>query len=73
MNINYYPETDSLYIDLSNKPSVDSKVITDNFVVDINEHGEPVGFDIQHATKTVNLAELVTHNMPVKKIVMGLQ
>jgi uncharacterized protein YuzE len=26
MKLNYYPDTDSLYIDLSHRPSVESKV-----------------------------------------------
>ncbi len=68
MNINYDAQTDSLYINLSHKPGVDSKVLSDDVVVDFGEHGEPVGIDIQHASKTLNLTELIAHNMPTKKI-----
>ena len=67
MNINYYAQTDSIYIDLSAKPSVESQAVSDDLVIDFGEHGKPVGIDIQHASKILNLAELVTHNMPIKK------
>ena len=33
MKLNYYPETDSLYIDLSEKPSVESKEISEGIVL----------------------------------------
>lgn len=71
MNINYDPEADSLYIHLSSKPGVDSKVLSDNIVLDIDEKDEPVGIDIQYASKILNLSELVTHNIPAKKIAVS--
>jgi uncharacterized protein YuzE len=39
MKLNYYPETDSLYIDLSEKSSVESKEISEGVVLDydVNE------------------------------------
>jgi len=46
---------------------VDSVVLSDNIVVDIDEKDEPVGIDIQHASKKLNLSELVTQNIPTKK------
>jgi len=67
MKIHYDPQTDSLYIHLSTKPGVDSKAVTDDFVVDFSENGAPVGIDIQHAGKTVDLTELVARNLPVKQ------
>jgi len=67
MKIHYDPQTDSLYIHLSTKPGVDSVVLSDNIVVDIDEKDEPVGIDIQHASKKLNLSELVTQNIPTKK------
>ena len=66
MNINYYAQTDSIYIDLSAKPSVESQAVSDDLVIDFGEHGEPVGIDIQHASEILNLAELVTR----KKLVL---
>jgi uncharacterized protein YuzE len=38
MKLNYYPETDSLYIDLSEKTSVDSKEISEGWDVGGDRH-----------------------------------
>jgi len=37
MKINYYPETDSLYIHLADKSSVDSQEISEGVVADYGE------------------------------------
>ena len=58
MKLNYYPETDSLYIDLSEKPSTDSKEISEGIVLDYDAEGNLVGIDIDIASKKVHLKEL---------------
>jgi uncharacterized protein YuzE len=65
MKFNYYPETDSLYIDLSEKPSVDSKEVADGVVVDFDESGAIVGIDIDHASKIVNLQRIESASLPL--------
>ncbi len=65
MKIHYYPETDSLYIDLSEKPSADSKEIADGVVVDFDENGAIVGIDIDNASKIVNLQRIESASLPV--------
>ena len=39
MKLNYYPETDSLYIDLSERASVESREISDGVVLDYDADG----------------------------------
>ena len=46
----YDPTTDSLYIKLRPGASVDNKIVGDDLVIDLGEDGEPVGYDIQHAS-----------------------
>jgi len=46
MKIEYYPETDSLYIDLLSRPSVDSRVVSEGAVLDYDEEENLVGIDI---------------------------
>jgi uncharacterized protein YuzE len=36
MKFNYYPETDSLYIDLAERPSVDSQEVAPGVVLDFD-------------------------------------
>jgi uncharacterized protein YuzE len=66
MKFNYYPETDSLYIDLSEKTSVDSKEVADGVVLDFDETGAIVGIDIDHASKIVNLQKIESSSLPVQ-------
>lgn len=59
MKLNYYPDTDSLYIDLSERPSVDSREISEGVVLDYDEAGNLVGIDIDNASRKVELDRLV--------------
>ncbi len=64
MKLNYYPETDSLYIDLSEKTSVESKEISEGIVLDYDAEGNLVGIDIDNASKKVQLKELALRRLP---------
>jgi len=64
MKLNYYPETDSLYIDLSEKTSVESKEISEGVVLDYDATGNLVGIDIDNASKKVQLKELILSRLP---------
>jgi len=66
MKINYYPETDSMYIDLSSKTSVDSTEISEGIVLDYDENGNLVGIDIDNASKKLDLTELILNRLPIK-------
>ena len=64
MKLNYFPDTDSLYIDLSERTSVDSRVISDGIVLDYDAQGNLVGIDIDNASDKVDLKRLVLSKMP---------
>ncbi len=64
MKLNYYPETDSLYIDLSEKTSIESKEISEGVVLDYDDEGNLVGIDIDNASKKVQLKELILRRLP---------
>ena len=63
MRLSYYPETDSLYIDLSERDSVESRGVADGVVLDYDAVGNLVGIDIDHASDKVQLGRLVLHGM----------
>jgi uncharacterized protein YuzE len=67
MRIAYYPDTDSMYIDLSEKPSADSKEISPGVVVDYDADGNIAGIDIDNASRKLNLKEPALSKMPVDK------
>jgi uncharacterized protein YuzE len=65
MKLHYYPETDSLYIDLNARPSVDSREISDGLVIDFDEQGAIVGIDIQEASSRLDLSAVETEALPL--------
>ncbi len=65
MKLNYFPDTDSLYIDLSQRPSVESREVSDGVVLDYDDQGNLAGIDIDHASRKLDLRELVTSHIPV--------
>jgi uncharacterized protein YuzE len=64
MKIEYFPDTDSLYIDLADRPSADSREIGDGIVLDLDEQGRPVGLDIDQASKHLDLKHLDLRRIP---------
>ena len=64
MKLNYYPDTDSLYIDLSHRTSVESREISEGVVLDYDESGHVVGIDIDNASLKVELHELMVNKVP---------
>ena len=68
MRFRYYPETDSLYIDLSEKPSVDSREVAPGVVLDFDAEGKLVGIDIDRASQIVDLSRLEAEQLPIGSI-----
>ena len=64
MKLQYYPETDSLYIDLNSRPSVDSREIVSGLVADFDAEGNLVGLDIDHASQKLDLETLEAVSLP---------
>jgi len=64
MKLNYYPETDSLYIDLAERPSAESKEVSEGIVLDYDAAGNLVGIDIDNASKKLELKKLVLSKLP---------
>ncbi len=63
MKLHYYPETDSLYIELKAGPGVESREIVDGLVADIDASGDVVGLDIERASR-MDLSTLETVALP---------
>ena len=64
MKLNYHADTDSLYIDLSEQPSVESREVSEGIVLDYDQAGNLVGIDIDNASKKVQLNRLVLSKWP---------
>jgi uncharacterized protein YuzE len=66
MKLNYYKDTDSLYIDLSSRPSSESKEISEGIVLDYDAEGNIVGIDIDNASKKIDLKEIILNKIPTE-------
>jgi uncharacterized protein YuzE len=64
MKLHYYPETDSLYIELKSTPGTEAREIVAGLVVDLDANGEVVGFDIDHASRKLELSKVETIALP---------
>ena len=64
MKLNYYPETDSLYIDLAETQSTESREVSEGVVLDYDSVGNLVGIDIDNASRKVQLKHLVLSKLP---------
>lgn len=62
--MNYYPETDSLYIELSVKESTESKEVSEGVVLDYDNDGNLVGIDVDNASKKVDMDQFIINKLP---------
>ncbi len=67
MKISYYPETDSMYIELSLRESVESKEVSEGIVLDFDSNGNITGIDIDIASLKLDLKELILSKIPADK------
>ena len=65
MKLSYDKETDSLYIHLSNTPSVDSDEVADGVVLDFDDNGTLVGIDVQHASQKADIQSVSLLHLPL--------
>jgi uncharacterized protein YuzE len=68
MKLSYDPQTDSLYLHLSDRPSVASDEVAEGVVLDFAEDGALVGIDIQHASRQVDIDRLSVSRLPFREM-----
>ena len=71
MKLYYYPDTDSLYVEFKAGPASETREVADGLNVDLDHNGVVVGFDIDHASKRLDLATLETEALPVHSYKAG--
>ena len=68
MKINCDKATDSLYIHLSDRPSVDSDEVQDGVVLDFDANGALIGIDVQHASQRMDINSLSVFQLPLGQL-----
>jgi len=64
MKLHYYPETDSLYIELRAAPGAETRELSPGVNIDLDETGAVVGLDIDGASGKLDLSTLETVALP---------
>ncbi|MXZ46626.1 MAG: DUF2283 domain-containing protein [Chloroflexi bacterium] len=57
MKVTHDPETDMLYIEFEDRPSLESFELYDGIVVDLDANEHVVGIEIEDASKKLNVEE----------------
>jgi uncharacterized protein YuzE len=65
VKLHYYPETDSLYIELKSGAGVETREVTPGVNVDLDAAGGIIGFDIDRASAQLDLSTLETIALPL--------
>ena len=68
MKISYDKATDSLYIHLADRPSVESDEVNDGVVLDFDVDGALVGIDVQHASQRMDINSLSVSKLPLGEL-----
>ncbi len=66
MKLHYYAETDSLYIELRDAPSVETREVAEGVLVDLDGDGKVVGFDIDGASGKIDLGRVDVEALPLR-------
>jgi uncharacterized protein YuzE len=71
MKIEYFAETDTLYIDIKETTSVESKEISNGILLDYDVNGNLTGIEIDNAKNVVNLSKFEAKSLPITDLVMA--
>ena len=65
MNLHYYADTRSLYVDLSEKTSVESREFSLGGMLDFGDAGHLCDIDVDHTSQNLDLSRLETISLPI--------
>ena len=57
MKIKYFEDTDTAIFEFTDKEIKETREVTENIYLDIDEHGNMVNITIEHANKNANIQE----------------
>jgi uncharacterized protein YuzE len=58
MKIRYFADTDTALIEFSNEPVMETREISENLYIDLDEKGNLVSMTIEHAKEQANISEV---------------
>jgi uncharacterized protein YuzE len=57
MRVKYFPDTDTLLVDFSDKEVAETRDLNENVLVELDDRGHVVSMTIEHARQQTNVAE----------------
>ena len=57
MKIQYFPDTDTVYMELTDKEVVETIDLNENTVIDLDASGNVVAITLEHARERANISE----------------
>ena len=70
MNLQYYPETDMLYIGLVDGVSAESEEVAPGIVLDLDGKNRVIGIEVEDASKSIDLSRLEVLALPIVDLVL---
>ncbi len=70
MIFEYFPDSDMLYIKLTDASSTDSEEIAPGIVLDFDEQNQVVGVEIEDAGKRIDLSRLELKALPLTSLLI---
>jgi uncharacterized protein YuzE len=64
MKLEYFPDTDTLYIQLREASGADAQEVAEDIVLDFDSAGKVIGIEIEHASQRINLRDLHVTEIP---------
>jgi len=71
MIVQYYSDTDMLYIKLADGVSTESEEVASGIVLDFDENGRVIGIEIEGASNLIDLSRLELRALPVVNLVLS--
>ncbi len=66
MKVKYFSDTDTALIEFTGKEIIETKEISENIYVDLDQHGNVVSMTIEHAKANAGLWEFSYQEMPIQ-------
>ncbi len=63
MKIRYFTDTDTLYVELNDRPVIETREINENTLVDLDADGVLVAITVEHARGVTDLSEFSLHQV----------
>jgi uncharacterized protein YuzE len=57
LKIRYFPDTDTLYVQLNDKEVVDTQELNENTILDLDANGNLIAITLEHARETANILD----------------